>query len=92
MPPDITSVTQLLNQINNALHSSYRKGKSACFESDESINKEGFMILLSNIWSKWVDKDSISKAGKRVGITTDGVSVDFMQKVDCNDSCSLCTV
>ena len=61
MPPDTTSVTQLLNQINNALHLSYRKEKSACFESDESINKEGFMILLSNIWSKWVDKDSISK-------------------------------
>jgi hypothetical protein len=79
-PPDTTSVTQLLDQINNALHSSYRKEKSDHFEPDESINKEGFMIILSNIWTKWTDKSSIIKAGKRVGVTSEGISVDFMQK------------
>ena len=79
-PPDTTSVTQLLDQINNALHSSYRKEKSSCFQPDETINKEGFMIILSSIWATWADKESIIKAAKRVGITAEGVSVDFMQK------------
>lgn len=44
------------------------------------MNKEDFMILLSNIWSNWTDKDPIIKAGKRVGITREGLSFEFMQR------------
>jgi hypothetical protein len=40
------------------------------------------MIILSNIWTKWTDKSSIIKAGKRVGVTSEEISVDFMQKID----------
>ncbi len=53
--------------------------KSDHFEPDESINK-GFMMMILNIWAKWTDKSSIIKAGKGVGITSKGISVDFMQK------------
>ena len=45
-PPDTTGVTQLLDQINHKLHHEYRLAKNDTFMSHESINRNGFMLIL----------------------------------------------
>ena len=51
-PPDTTSATQPLNQINAALHSAYRKEISKLFVGSY-VNREVFMITLSGMWKEW---------------------------------------
>ena len=43
-------------------------------------NREGFMVILGNMWKEWVSKESLIKAGKRVGIYANGLNVNNMQK------------
>ena len=38
------------------------------------------MTILGEIWSKWADKDTLISCAKRVGITSSGMSVNFMQQ------------
>ena len=45
-----------------------------------TINREGFMIILAQLWDKWATKDIIIKAAKRVGVTSAELSVEFMQQ------------
>ena len=78
--PDTTAITQLLDQINQNLHSEYRKAKSDLFSSEMTINREGFMWILAEIWDKWATKDIIVAAGKRVGISKNGLNVEWMQQ------------
>ena len=66
-PPDTTSVTQLLDQINQSLHSAYRKELEERL-TDRSINREDFVLILADVWNSWTTKESIIAAGKRVGI------------------------
>ena len=61
-PPDTTSITQLLDQVNAMLHSSYRLTKEQLFTSLSSINHEGFMEILANLWSEWKTKEKIQNA------------------------------
>ena len=79
-PPDTTGATQLLDQINHALHDNYRQQKKEQYLSHHTINREGFVNILSNIWSTWASKDSIVNAAKRVGITSNGLNVEWMQQ------------
>ena len=78
-PPDSTSTTQALDQINASLHSAYGDECDKFFR-DNHINREVFMEVLGSIWSKWTSKEAIVKAFKRVGISTSGLSVDWMQQ------------
>ena len=43
-------------------------------------NREGFMVILGNMWKEWVSKESLIKVGKRVGIYANGLNVNNMQK------------
>ena len=52
-PPDTTGVTQLLDQINQSLHSQYRSQKKDLFTEDGTTNCEGFMQILGNMWRNW---------------------------------------
>ena len=79
-PPFTTSVTQMLDQVNQALHSRYREVKNDVFTPHCTINREGFMTILADVWSTWATSLSLQKAGKRVGISTTGLSVEWMQK------------
>ena len=79
-PAFITSVTQLLDQVNQALHSRYREVKNDIFISHCSINREGVMTILADVWSTWTNSLSLQKAGKRVGVSNTGLSVEWMQK------------
>ena len=46
---------------------------------NEAIDRHGFLDILASIWSKWVTKESIVKAGKRVGISEEGLNWQWMQ-------------
>ena len=78
-PPDTTSVTQPLDQINATLHTSYRKEISDLF-LESYVNKEVFMNILGKMWPTWASKDSVVGAFHRVGISKEGLSVEFMQQ------------
>ena len=77
-PPDTTGVTQLLDQVNKNVHLEYKIAKDQLFTQMATISREGFMVILANMWHKCVD--SLTKAAKRVGITPEGLSVNFMQQ------------
>ena len=79
-PPDTTGVTQLLDQINQALHTHYRDSKRELFTNEMIINREQFMAILADIWSSWTNSDTIQRAAKRVGISKDGLNIDWMQQ------------
>lgn len=78
-PPDTTGVTQLLDQINQKLHSEYRSAKSELFSPFMTINREGFMKILAELWPEWASNETITNAGKKVGISCKGLSVEWMQ-------------
>ena len=78
-PPDTTGVTQLLDQINQSLHSQYRSHKKDLFAENGTINREGFVQILGKMWRKWAQPDAIVNASKRFGISVDGLDVDWMQ-------------
>ena len=46
-PPDTTGFTQLLDHINQKLHSEYRSTKSELFTPFMAINRESFMKILA---------------------------------------------
>ena len=79
-PPDTTGVTQLLDQINQKLHLEYKNSKEGLFTAWSTINREGFMMILAQMWSKWASAETIKAAGKRVGISENGVNVGDMQE------------
>jgi len=78
-PPDSTHVTQLLDQINSSLHQIYRATSKTLFRNDETIDRQGFLDILSSVWSQWATKESIIKAAKRVGISAEGLNWRWMQ-------------
>ncbi|XP_066924340.1 uncharacterized protein [Clytia hemisphaerica] len=80
-PPDTTGVTQLLDQNpNQSLHKEYNSKRDELFPGFQTINREGFMNILGEIWEKWATEETILKAAKRVGISKDGLNVEDMQQ------------
>ena len=79
-PPDTTGVTQLLDQINQKLHLEYKNSKEGLFTAWSTINREGFMLILAQMWSKWASAETMKAAGKRIGISENGVNVGDMQE------------
>ena len=77
-PPDTTGVTQTLDQINQDLHTCYRGNKDLIYDLDGTINRDGFMKILSESWPKWAPTKSIIDAAKHVGISAIGLDVDWM--------------
>ena len=77
-PQDTKGVTQMLDQVNQALHSKYHKVKSNLFTANATVNREGFMTIFADVWPTWTTKESLVKAGKHVGISKEELSVEFM--------------
>ena len=46
-----------------------------------TINREGVMNILAELWPEWVSKQTIINAGKKVGISK-GLSVEWMLDKD----------
>ena len=80
LPPDTSGVTQKHDQINQQLHSRYEEKKSEIYSEYADLNRECFMNILSEIWGEWATPERIMKAGKRVGISQDGLSVKWMDQ------------
>ena len=59
-PPDTTGATQLLDQINQSLHTEYGSIKSQLFSPFSSINREGFMEILAEIWATWTNPEKFA--------------------------------
>ena len=79
-PPNTTGVTQLLDQINARLHGEYRHMKKTLFTPFSTISREGFMEILGNMWPTWTTPNKIKNAARRVGISSEGLSVEWMQQ------------
>ena len=45
-----------------------------------AINREGFIKILAALWLEWASKETIINAGKKVGISSGGLSVEWMQE------------
>ena len=79
-PPDTTGVTQLLDQEpNQRLHREYKK-RDELFPGFQTINREGFMNILGEMWDQWAPEQTIVNAAKRVGISKVGLNVENMQQ------------
>ena len=61
--PNTTGVTKLLDQISQSLHSQYRSQNKDLFTKDGTINREGFMRILENMWRNWAQPSAIINAG-----------------------------
>ena len=80
-PPDTTGVTQLLDQSpNQKLHQEYNKKRDELFSPFQTINREGFMQILGEIWDQWAPEETIINAAERVGISKVGLDVNKMQQ------------
>ena len=47
------------------------------FTDFNTFNQEAFMVILANIWDKWVSKEG-NNAARKVGITSTKLSVEMM--------------
>ena len=45
-----------------------------------NLNRESFMTILGDVWNKWATLDLIMKSGKRVGISINGLNINWMQQ------------
>ena len=79
-PPDTTGVTQLLDQLNKNIHQEYEKEKVSMFTDFNTLNREAFMLILANMWSKWASKETLVNTARKVGVTSKQLSVEFMQQ------------
>ena len=80
-PRDTTCVTQLLDQSRNTkLYQKHNKKREELFTPCQTINREGFMNILVQIWNVWAPKDAIVNAVQRVGISRTGLDVRTMQQ------------
>ena len=77
-PAETSGLTQLLDQVNASLHSTYSKELDKILLGNH-VNRELFMEILGKIWRKWTTRESLVKAAKRVGISEEGLNVDWMQ-------------
>ena len=78
--PDTSGATQKHDQINGQLHAKYEKAKSSMFTAYSDINRECFMNILAEIIQEWASPEQLVKAGKRVGITSTGLSIKHMDQ------------
>ena len=44
------------------------------------INREGVMNILAELWPEWISKQTIINAGKKIGISKGGLSVEWVQE------------
>ena len=45
-----------------------------------TISREGFMLIMADLWKGWATKDMIVAAEKQVGIAMNGLNVEWMQQ------------
>ena len=71
--PDTSGATQKHKQINSQLHSKYEEMKSVMYTEYSDLKKECFINILAKVIMDWATPEKLVKAGKRVGITSNGL-------------------
>lgn len=80
IPPDTSGQTQMHDQMNGKLHTLYQESKDKLYSDLSNLNRESFMHILSDLWKEWIKPDLIRIAAKKVGITCDGLNIDWMNQ------------
>ena len=78
--PDTSGATQKHDQINDQLHAKYEEKKNEMYSEYADLNKECFMNILANVIVDWASPEKLVKAGRRVGIASTGLNVDWMNQ------------
>ena len=78
--PDTSGEIQKHDQINSQLHSKYEEMKSVMYAEYSDLNKECFMNILAEVITDRATPEKLIKAGKRVGITSKGLIVKWMDQ------------
>ena len=61
------------------LHTSYRGAVKENLFTGDHVSRETFMLMLADIWGDWASQETVRKAFKTCGVTTDGLDVELMQ-------------
>ena len=80
LSPDTTGITQMHDQINNQLHDQYEKTKSELYSEMSNLNRESFITILGDVENKWATPGLLVKPGKHVGISINGLNLNWMQQ------------
>ena len=78
--PDTSGAMQKHGQINSQLHSKYEEMRSVMYTEYSDLNKECFMNILAEVITDWATPEKLVKAGKLVGITSKGLTVEWMDQ------------
>ena len=78
--PETTRLTQLLDQINQSLHSHFWKSKKKLFTNEMTTDREGFMAILTDIWPSWTTPEGIQKSTKVIGVSINGFNVNWLNQ------------
>ena len=68
------------DQINNQLHDQYEKTKSELYSEMSNLNRESFITILGDVENKWATPGLLVKPGKHVGISINGLNLNWMQQ------------
>ena len=77
---DTSGGTQMHDQCNARLHSLYDEHKDKLYNRLANINREAFMNILAECWQEFVTPEIMINAAKRVGISSTGLSVEWMNQ------------
>ena len=78
-PPNTTVFLKVLDQVKQRLHHECRKSIARLFVPSVTINREDFIIILTDLWQIWAPKETIV-AGKMVCISHERLNVKQMQQ------------
>ena len=62
------------------LHTSYRGAVKENLFTGDHVSRETFMLMLADIWGDWASQETVRKAFKTCGVTTDGLDVELMPR------------
>ena len=78
--PDTSGGTQTHDQCNGRLHALYDEKKEQLYSTIAVLNREAFMTILSECWEEFLTRDRLLAASKRVGITSSGLNINWMNQ------------
>lgn len=78
--PDTSAVTQMHDQVNGGFHRKYHEARTEKYPLLSNLNRENFMRIIAECYAESYSPESLVKAAKRVGISKDGLNVNWMQQ------------
>ena len=78
--PDTSGGTQVHDQMNAKLHALYDEKKALLYSTVSTLNRESFMIILSEAWPEFATPSILINAARRVGLSSDGLNLNWMNQ------------